>query len=723
MPTYTQLPPPAGELEPVIVTATRDGGAMVNTGAHVFQVAPLDPQENNTYIREDGASTGVELPQEVQLQLDFLDFTVALLELFAEASWVSSADRALISSLADELSTIADSIQMGQATLGGARTAVQAAMEIFWGGVGDRVGQIVFTSMAGMAGAAVTIESGPGALVGGGLAASAGYLVSNAFPAEALAALSTDLIFTGVDAVAAAEATINWSFSDIMTNVYREILDQITGSEVDDLPTSFHRIQSSTQAVESGVTIYRGSIAYDRADLSGATSSVSVDLSLTGNQVSGGAGTVRFLSIEGVNGSNFADVLYGNFANNIFRGGGGGDYINGREGSDTASYIGASSGVTVDLSLFTQNTIGAGVDTLVSIENLEGSSHADTLIGNAGANRLVGGQGNDHLYGGDGNDLLIGHGVTSGNTQSPGTTVETDYLYGGSGFDVVSFEDTSIGALQTRYATNLVVDLVAGYAVFNLSNPERGDVRAYLDSIEGVISGLGDDIIYGNDADNQFITGGGNDTVYGRGGDDYIDGEGGNDYLDGGAGIDTLSYLSAGQGVTVDLGASTVSSVLGNDTIVGFENLMGSVHNDTLLGNVGDNVIHGGAGNDTLSGGGGNDRLSGGAGQDILTGGVGNNTFEYLTAADSGISTADFITDLAYGDIIDLSAVDANSLADGDQAFLEVGAFTGSAGQMIRVFDAQDNRTNFNFDLDGDGVADMLISVHGNHLDFAGFYW
>ena len=67
-----------------------------------------------------------------------------------------------------------------------------------------------------------------------------------------------------------------------------------------------------------------------------------------------------------------------------------------RAGSDTASYADATAGVTVSLAIAAaQNTIGAGVDTLVNFENLTGSNFNDTLTGNSVANILNGGAGND----------------------------------------------------------------------------------------------------------------------------------------------------------------------------------------------------------------------------------------------------------------------------------------------------------------------------------------
>lgn len=103
------------------------------------------------------------------------------------------------------------------------------------------------------------------------------------------------------------------------------------------------------------------------------------------------------------------DYLYGNGGNDILNGGSGNDYLDGGDGNDTATYAGNSSAVTVNLSLSSaQNTVGAGTDTLYSIENLIGSSYNDTLTGDAKANLLEGGLGNDILIGGAGTDTLIG---------------------------------------------------------------------------------------------------------------------------------------------------------------------------------------------------------------------------------------------------------------------------------------------------------------------------
>jgi VCBS repeat-containing protein len=118
-----------------------------------------------------------------------------------------------------------------------------------------------------------------------------------------------------------------------------------------------------------------------------------------------------------LNGSNFDDTLIGLAGNDVLhalggndmlRGGAGNDLLDGGSGIDTANYSDATSAVKVSLAVTTsQNTGGAGSDTLVGIENLAGSSHNDTLTGDGGANRLNGGAGGDTLAGGAGADTFV----------------------------------------------------------------------------------------------------------------------------------------------------------------------------------------------------------------------------------------------------------------------------------------------------------------------------
>ncbi len=181
----------------------------------------------------------------------------------------------------------------------------------------------------------------------------------------------------------------------------------------------------------------------DYSHTSGA--GVTVDLSITAAQNTGGSGADTLLNIENLRGTSFNDHLTGNGSDNVLEGGQGDDIIDGGAGGgiNTASYEHAPAmpdgvtGVTVNLNLQggTQNTVTAGNDTLINISSLRGSDHNDTLIGDNNVNNLAGGKGDDVLTGnggqdyfvfakGDGNDIITD--FTQGQDQ-----IELDNLFDG----------------------------------------------------------------------------------------------------------------------------------------------------------------------------------------------------------------------------------------------------------------------------------------------------
>ena len=151
----------------------------------------------------------------------------------------------------------------------------------------------------------------------------------------------------------------------------------------------------------------------------------------------------------------------------------------------------------------------------------------------------------------------------------------------------------------------------------------------------------------------------------------------------------------------------------------GADSIIGGLGNDTLSGNGGNDSIDGGAGNDSIDGGFGDDRLSGGTGADTLTGGFGADRFLFdataLLERAAAAPVFDRIVDFSHadGDIIDLSKIDANTGLRGNQAFTFIGdhAFSEKAGQLHTVYDGTD--TSLEGDLDGDGVADLIIKLSG----------
>lgn len=220
-------------------------------------------------------------------------------------------------------------------------------------------------------------------------------------------------------AIASAQAT-GGAGTDTLTGI-----ENLVGSAKNDTLTG--NAGNNIITGGAGNDVMTGGQGFDTLDYTTASAGVTVSLALTSAQVTGGAGTDTVVGFEAIRGSAFNDVLTGNASANTFLGGAGNDTINGGGGSDTASYDTATSGVTVALSVTTaQDTLGAGTDTLLQIENLRGSAFADRLFGDANANRLYGGRGNDELRGGDGDDRLEGG-------------LGRDVLYGGTGFDVFVF--------------------------------------------------------------------------------------------------------------------------------------------------------------------------------------------------------------------------------------------------------------------------------------------
>ena len=164
-----------------------------------------------------------------------------------------------------------------------------------------------------------------------------------------------------------------------------------------------------------------------------------------------------------INGGNGADTLLGGEGNDILSGDGdsASDFIDGGAGVDTVNYLyavsgvttvaGGTTGVTVNLGVTTaQNTGVAGFDTIINVENIQGSMADDSLTGSDGANDLFGGAGRDYLNGGAGDDRVngftgsdyvvggAGNDIVDGGMT--GLMGEMDLLFGGTGADIFLFE-------------------------------------------------------------------------------------------------------------------------------------------------------------------------------------------------------------------------------------------------------------------------------------------
>jgi serralysin len=161
--------------------------------------------------------------------------------------------------------------------------------------------------------------------------------------------------------------------------------------------------------------------------------------------------------------------------------------------------------------------------------------------------------------------------------------------------------------------------------------------------------------------------------------------------------------LTRAQGiVAADTGVAGVTATMPRNISIAYntviENAIGGQARDYLVGNDVANVLRGNGGDDVLNGLGGDDQLAGGAGADVFR-------FTELGGSDA-------ILDFTSGtDTIDLSGIDADTGAAGDQAFGFVGgaAFSGTAGELRSY--SSGGAGFLAGDVDGDAVADFTIGI------------
>jgi VCBS repeat-containing protein len=230
-----------------------------------------------------------------------------------------------------------------------------------------------------------------------------------------------------------------------------------------------------TVVVQSGATgTVNSQIMVENLTVEATANSADLNLTLATNLVDGtpiAGGGVHNVTLADyapglganvdVTGNGLDNIIVGNSGANTLDGGAGDDTLTGGKGAD--SLIGGSNtavgdtadysketggnGVTVDLGAGTATDTFGTHDTLSGIENVIGSSHADSLTGSAVANTLTGKGGDDAIHGGGGSDTAVFSGDVSDYTitwNGTTATVQDNRPSSPDGTDTVD----SVGHLQ-----------------------------------------------------------------------------------------------------------------------------------------------------------------------------------------------------------------------------------------------------------------------------------
>jgi Ca2+-binding RTX toxin-like protein len=375
-------------------------------------------------------------------------------------------------------------------------------------------------------------------------------------------------------------------------------------------------------------------VRYDVDFAFGGAAGVTVNL-VTNQAIDGFGNTDVLNSIEAVRGTRSGDSFVGSAVNEVFRGLGGSDSIDGGGGTDWVAYdrdifsreeSQGLSGVTVNLDTSTAIDSFGSLDHLANIEDAAGGTLGDTLIGSAGDNVFRGLAGDDSIDGLGGNDTV---------------DYSQDQPYG----DLVFLNG----------AGGVTVNLAAGSAIDGFGGTDS------LTNVENAIGSAFSDLFVASSAANL---------------------------LNGGGGIDTVSYALAVGGITanLDVGIGAGGDASG-DSYVSIEGLIGSSFGDTLVGLAGvTNTLNSGDGDDFIYGE-GIDVVNGGAGSDVFFGGQGSALNVNLATSSLETVWGSFV-----GDVMDGSASSTSltMVGQGLTGGANADTMTGGSGNDFVYYRAAD---------------------------------
>jgi Ca2+-binding RTX toxin-like protein len=481
----------------------------------------------------------------------------------------------------------------------------------------------------------------------------------------------------------------------------------------------------------------------------------------------GNSGNDWFVGSTGVN------RFEGGAGNDTLDGGAGADVLIGGTGDDSYWVENAGDTVTenagegtdeIRTSLLTYSLLSRP-----NVENLIATTDpAHDFRGNSGNNIIRGGVGNDvfRLYDG-GNDTVFAGGGDD-NIFFIGSLTAADVVNGGDGGDTLVLQG-AYGALALSADVTEIenISLLAGNNTsfgdpgtnlydYSLTINDANFAAGVQARINGAALLAGEDFTFDGSAemDAKFV-------VYGGKGVDTLTGGLGNDIffyaeerfatgdtVNGGAGYDgmflrgnyTIDFNAPGYtGLFTNIENLTLTSatderyargggtefdynlILSNAIVKPGETLTVSgallMATETMVLDASQEAdgllrLFGGRANDVLKGGANADLIHGNLGADQLTGNGGADSFRYQAVEESNSATMDQILDFTPGtDSIDLSRIDANTSAAGDQAFAWIGssAFSGVAGELRAC--EQGGTWFVEGDTNGDSVADLVIAL------------
>lgn len=382
-------------------------------------------------------------------------------------------------------------------------------------------------------------------------------------------------------------------------------------------------------------------------------------------------------------GSNFDNTVYASKGADTINGGGEWKLDGTSTDRDWVQYINGTAGITVNTSsvgVMKVKDYGGSLDTLTNVEAIGGTYYIDRMYGGTGNYNQIfaGNKGGDVIDGGTGRDDRVWHGddpsgvVVNLSAQTVNTQAVTQFA------NSIKYAGVD-GSLSSILVMKEAFENLETTSVKSVASLRALDGWGSLDILSNVEAAQGsafNDQIYGSNDRNILSGGDGFDFIVGNGGNDYITGGMGHDSLYGGLGRDWI--------VMDELNWGKLTPVNGVNRAV----------------------------------------------RDLDQSG---NLVVYKSVNESTTQNADLIDGFVLGDdLIDLTAIDANSKRSGNQDFDDsiVTAWTKKAGQLkISEFTGLTDDHNsavsnasggyklsgvqLEGDVNGDGVADFAIKLVG----------